>query len=186
VSTSPPEWALLGTEPVADCRVFRVFRDLSRSPRTGREHDFYRIASSDWVNVVPVTPDGDVVLVRQFRHGARKTTLEIPGGLVDPGEMPAEAAARECLEETGYGGGEVRPLGVVNPNPALFGNRCHTFVYEGVTRIAEVQGDGTEETAVVVVSPGELEAHVANGDIDHALVIAGLFWWQRARDEASG
>jgi len=178
----PPPWRLVESTPLADCKVFQVSRDRARSPRTGDEHDFYRLEAGDWVNVVPVTPAGDVVLVRQYRHGARRSTLEIPGGMVDAGESPAEAAARECLEETGYGDGTVHPLGVVNPNPALFGNRCHTFLADGVVRIADVQNDGSEETYVEVVPPDQLEAYITRGEIDHALVIAALFWWQRRQD----
>jgi len=176
----PLPWALVESSPLVDCVVFQVARDRACSPRTGREHDFYRIEATDWVNVVPVTPAGDIVLVRQYRHGARRATLEIPGGMVDPGETPAEAAVRECLEETGYGGGEVSRLGCVNPNPALFGNRCHTFLLEGVVPVGEIQNEGSEETQVEVLSPDQLDARVASGEIDHALVIAALFWWARA------
>ena len=179
--TPPPPWTLVDSTPLADCAVFRVSRDRARSPRSGEEHDFYRLEAGDWVNVVPVTPAGDVVLVRQYRHGSRTRTLEIPGGMVDAGETPAEAAARECLEETGYGGGRIEPLGVVNPNPALFGNRCHTFLADGVERVGAIRNEGTEETLVEVLSPAELDACVAAGEIDHALVIAALFWWQRRR-----
>ncbi len=178
---APPPWSLVDSTPLVDCAVFQVSRDRARSPRTGREYDFYRLEASDWVNVVPVTPAGDIVLVRQYRHGARRSTIEIPGGIVDPGETPAEAAARECLEETGYGGGTIRSLGVVNPNPALFGNRCHTFLAEGVVPVGEVRNDGAEETTVEVASPAELEGYVAGGEVDHALVIAALYWLQRER-----
>lgn len=181
MANAPLPWPLVSSTPVADCTVFRVERDRAQSPRTGREHDFFRIDAGDWVNVVPVTPENEIVLVWQYRHGARRSTLEIPGGMVDPGETPAAAAARECLEETGFGGGRIRPLGVVNPNPALFGNRCHTFLAEGVTPVAEIQNEGAEETSVEVVSSARLNDYVACGAIDHALVIAALFWWERER-----
>lgn len=170
-------WQTLEVEHLQDCAVFRVGRTLARSPRTGRAHHFYRIDSTDWVNVVPVTPDDRIVCVRQFRHGSGAITLEIPGGMVDPGESPAEAARREVLEETGYGGGVLEELGVVNPNPALFGNRCHTFALRDVRPEREIANEGTEETEVVLVPKAELHARLARGEIDHALVVAGLFWF---------
>src|SRR5262245_30832373 len=108
--TSVAEWRELAREPVADCRIFGVERPLAESPVDGSRHAFYRIRSQDWTQIVPITRDGHIVLVRQYRHGAERLTLEIPGGLIDPGEDPGEAALRECLEETGYRGREAISL----------------------------------------------------------------------------
>ncbi len=172
----PPPWTVVSTEHLQDCAVFEVRRSHARSPRTGEVHPFYRIDSVDWVNVVAVTPADEVVMVHQWRHGSGALTLEIPGGMVDPGETPAEAAARELLEETGYRGGSTEPLGVVNPNPALFGNRCHTFLVREAQRVAEVRNEGQEETQVELVPRGQIPSRLRGGEIDHALVIAGLHW----------
>ena len=163
-----------------DCTVFRVSRTLSRSPRTGDVHPFYQIRADDWVNVVPVTPDGHVVMVRQWRHGCQELTLEIPGGIVDPGESPAEAAVRELLEETGFGGGRLEPLGSVNPNPALFGNRVHTFLVRGAAPLGPIRNASTEETSLVLVPRREIPALLRAEAIDHALVVAALFRFQLA------
>lgn len=173
----PLPWQVLGTEALHDCKVFRVRRSLVRSPSSGDAHPFFSIEADPWVNVVPVTDDGQLVMVRQYRHGSREVTLEIPGGIVDPGEDPAEAAARELVEETGYRAAHVRPLGSLNPNPALFGNRVHSFVAEGVRKVGEVANGPLEETVVELVPAGEIRARLRRGEIDHALVVAALQWW---------
>ena len=177
----PRPWTVLDTEQVQDCTVFRVHRDAARSPATGGVHPFWRLEAAEWVNVVPVTADGHVVMVRQWRHGAREITLEIPGGIVDPGESPTDAAARELLEETGYGGGELVAIGALNPNPALFANRVHTFWARDVGRVAEIANHGHEETDVELIPLADLDRRVREGDIQHALVVAALHWFHLAR-----
>jgi len=184
--TGPPAWTLLDEETLHDCAVFTVGRTTSRSPRTGTPHTFYRLDSSDWVNVVPLTAHDEMVLVRQYRHGLRDTTLEIPGGMVDPGETPAEAAARELLEETGYRAAGVEPIGTVNPNPALFGNRLHSFVATGCEWVGKAEAEGTEETVVELLPAAALRGLVRAGAIDHALVLAGLYRWELARRGSGG
>lgn len=182
----PLPWPLVASETLHDCAVFSVQRALVRSPRSGEAHPFFRIEADPWVNVVPRTADGRVVMVRQFRHGSRRVTLEIPGGVVDPGEAPEQAAARELLEETGYRAGRLRPLGTLNPNPALFGNAVHTFLAEDLVRVGEPSNPGHEETVVELVPEAELPARVRAGEVDHALVVAALHWWALDRELGAG
>ncbi len=169
-----------------DCRVFSVSRTLAESERTGERFPFFRIDSADWVNVVPLTRDGRVVMIRQYRHGAGEVTLEVPGGIVDPGESPAQAAARELLEETGYRAGSLEALGHVNPNPALFGNRLHAFVARDVERVAKVANEAREETLVELVGRRDLPDLVRRGRVDHALVIAALHFLELAESARPG
>ena len=180
--TSKVEWRELAREPVADCRVFTVERSLAASPIDGSRHAFYRIRSQDWAQIVPITRDGEIVLVRQYRHGAGRVTLEIPGGLIDSGEDPAEAALRECLEETGYRGRTAVSLGVVNPNPALFDNRLHAYLATDVELERAIANTGTEQTEVVVRPVRELTGMLLRGEIDHALVAVTL--WRYLHEHA--
>ena len=169
------EWREVAREHVADCRVFSVERSIAESPVDGKRHRFYRILSGSWAQIVPVTKEGDVVLVRQYRHGAGKITLEMPAGLVDLGESPAEAAVRECLEETGYRARNPISLGVVYPNPTLFANRLYAYLATDVVPERAIQNVGAEETEVVLVPTRDLAKLMLDGTIDHALACA-TFW----------
>jgi ADP-ribose pyrophosphatase len=174
-------WFHKERELVADMRVFRVFRTRSQSPRTGLECNLSLLDASDWVNVVALTADHQVVLVRQFRHGTRDFTLEIPGGLIDPGESPAHAALRELREESGFAGNEPVPIGVVTPNPALFNNHCHTYLIENCQRVGEIDLDHGEDLEMSLRPVMEIPELIATGMIDHALVISAFWWLFRAR-----
>jgi len=179
----PRAWRVLGDEHLQHCKVFDVHRATMESPETGAAHPFYRIESPEWVNVVALTTDEDLVMVRQYRQGAREVTLEIPGGLVDAGEEPIQAAGRELLEESGYRAGRIESLGSINPNPALFANRVHMFVALDCEPFAPIDNGETEETAVELLPLRDLDATVRAGGIDHALVVATLFSFELWRSE---
>lgn len=181
-SSELARWLRRRSERVYRARVFDVLRDTAVSPRTGREHDFHVLECGDWVNVVPITPDDQVVLIRQFRHGVRDFSLEIPGGLIDPEDpSPLHAGRREMREETGYDSDVLVSLGWSHPNPALQGNRCHTFLARDVRKVGEPCLDGTEETEVVLVSRTELPELVRSGRINHALVVVAFYMLGLAR-----
>ncbi|MDA0789220.1 MAG: NUDIX hydrolase [Proteobacteria bacterium] len=168
-------WVRKQREQIADCRVFSVHESTSVSPSTDEEHSFYVLESADWVNVVPVTAQNEIVCIRQFRHGTEQVTLEIPGGLVDPGESPVDAAAREMREESGFAAAELVSLGVLSPNPALFPNRLHTFVAADAKQVDEVRNTSTEHTEVQLIPMAQLSELLVSGEIDHALVAATLW-----------
>ncbi|HEU4596706.1 MAG TPA: NUDIX hydrolase [Pyrinomonadaceae bacterium] len=172
----PSAWQRQDSEQLADCRVFRVRRDRSENPRGGLVHDFYVIEAPDWINVVPLTSAGEVVLIEQYRHGAEEVSLEIPGGMVDEGESPHEAAGRELLEETGYEASEIIYLGKTRPNPAIQDNWIHTFLARGVEFRHEPTFDTTEHTVVRLVPLERIPSLIADGKINHSLVVVGFYW----------
>jgi len=172
-------WPELSRETVADCHIFTLERSIARSPVDGAARTFHRVQSVEWVQILPITPAGEAVLVRQYRHGAQRVTLEMPGGLVDRGEDPATAAVRECFEETGYAVQAALPLGIVNPNPALFANRLHSFYATGAKLEGAIQNTGSEVTEVVLVPVADLEGLLVSGEIDHALVAVTLWRYLR-------
>lgn len=170
-------WTWLNAKILSICPIFTLKQERYRSPRTGREHDFFVLHSGDWVNVIPITSDQRVVLVNQYRVGSKGFSLEIPGGLVDPGDTPARAASRELLEETGYGGDEPILLGVVHPNPAIHTNRCYTFLMTPVSFIKAPRQDTTEDIEVQLVPLAEIAGLIREGRITHSLVIAAFYWY---------
>ncbi|HUF73933.1 MAG TPA: NUDIX hydrolase [Gammaproteobacteria bacterium] len=180
--TRPKPWREIRREHLLDCRIFEIERSVAKSPVDGSEHDYFRVLSPDWVQIIPVTAAGEIVMVRQFRHGSSSVVLEIPGGLVDPGEEPAAAAARECLEETGYRADSVQPMAALNPNPAIHAHRLHAFLARDVTKVGEIQNTATEHTEVELVRLADLPGRLRAGDIDHALIACTL--WQYLYDYA--
>ncbi len=171
-------WPLVRDERLLRYKVFDVHKTHRRSPRTGLEIGFFQVRTLDWVNIVALTDAEELVLVRQYRPGPDRVTLEIPGGAIDPGEDVAIAAARELREETGFAARELVRLGDVNPNPALFTNRITTFLARGCTRVGDVQPDPGEDLEVVVVPLPTAEAMALRGELDHALALSGLYLYR--------
>jgi 8-oxo-dGTP pyrophosphatase MutT (NUDIX family) len=175
------DWERLGDETLTSYKVFHCRRSRRRSPRTGAEIGFFLIDTPDWVNVLPLTPDGQIVMIRQYRHGTERVSLEIPGGLIDPHETdPAAAAVRELREETGYEAERLEPLGVMSPNPSMMTNRCFAYLATGCRRVGELRMDPGEDIQVVTVPVGELDGLLRRGEVDHAIVLATIAFW-RAR-----
>ncbi len=160
----------MSAEQVADHGVFKVRRLAYEQIERG----IFIFECPDWCNVVAVTEAGEVVLVWQYRFGTDAMSLEVPGGVVDPGEAPIEAARRELREETGYEAESFELLSVVEPNPALQGNRCWTYLARGAKLAHETDWDADEELETALVPRDDLPALIDEGHVTHALVVVAL------------
>lgn len=168
-------WVCTEEKTLLNSPVMEIVQRDCRSSEDGRPHRFFLFRSRDWCNVIPVTEDGKVVMVRQYRIGISEHTLEIPGGVSDPGDADAAAAAvREMTEETGYvplPGARCVDLGWTYPNPAIQDNRVHSYLV-GPVRLERGQKLDTGEMIEVVEVPiAELPDRIARGEIRHALIL---------------
>ena len=176
-------WEKIGSKPLGDYRIFKVRSDEKVSPRTGEKLDFFVIESVDWVNVLAVTPERDLVMVEQYRHGSNTVELEIPGGVMDRTDRsPVETGVRELREETGYEGENPRLLAGVFANPAIMSNSMHIVLVENCQLRHATELDQGEDLITRVVPIADIPALVATGKIKHPLVVVALYHfdlWQR-------
>ena len=181
-------WKKVGSKPAGDFRIFKIRSDTCINPRTGKDHDFYVLDSVNWVNVIAITPDHQLVMIQQYRHGSETVELEIPGGMMDPHETdPVTAAVRELREETGYAGENARVLGKIWSNPAILSNRTYTVLIENCRLKHAVEFDGGEDLTTQLVPVAEIPQLVANEKIGHSLVVVALYYlelWQRGIKKA--
>ena len=172
--TFPPLWRHVNSEHGPQIPLFNVRYDWLENPRTREVLKRLVLETPDWVNIVALTPENRVVMVRQFRFGIGKITTEIPGGIVDPGETSGEAARRELLEETGYTGGEWEYLGAVEANPAIQNNLCHHWLARHVVKNGHMDlGDG-EDIMVMEMSLDEIKQEIREGRLLHSLALSAL------------
>jgi ADP-ribose pyrophosphatase len=185
-SSIPSRWQKLGESSQLKTRVFDVLGRRYRHPVRDTEREFVVINAPDWVNVVAVTSDAQMILVRQFRYGIDEFSLEIPGGVMDPGEDPVAAGLRELREETGFTGAPAKLLGSVRPNPAIQSNTCHFVLVEPAVKSHELEWDTDEEIQICTRPVDEVLALAHSGGIVHALVLNALmlfepYWRVRKR-----
>lgn len=170
----PLVWKKIASEPGPELALFKVRFDTLRHPVSDAEFKRLVLEAPDWVTVVAVTPDEQVLMVEQFRFGVGALTLEPVAGLIDPGETSLDAARRELLEETGYRAARWRSLGAVQANPAYHDNLCHLWLAEDAQRVQPPSPDEGEAMRVHLMSVEQLRSAVTAGEILHPLGLAAL------------
>ena len=167
-------WTIHHIQSVHQTRVFTLLEQTSSSVINPKKYGKFSVLEApDWVNVIAITADEQVVMIRQYRQGTRDITLEIPGGMVDPGEDFMTAGLRELKEETGGVGEHAEQIGVVAPNPAIQQNHCGTILVRDVV-LGDQDLEGNEEIEVVLYPLHEVPNLIRKGTITHSLVIAAF------------
>jgi len=177
----PTRWLVRHEALHVDCKVFRVFKEHCHHPLDKREGDFFVIHSHDWVLCLPITKDGKIVMVKQYRFGLRDLSIEPPGGLLEPNENPLIAAQRETEEETGFKGGKASFLGSCSPNPAIQKNQCHFVLIEDGEIVSAQNLDEHEEIEVLLLHPQEALNLAKNNPLVHSLALLALYRLRDAR-----
>jgi 8-oxo-dGTP pyrophosphatase MutT (NUDIX family) len=167
-------WKLIRTENGPDLSLFQVRHDWLENPRNGYQVKATVLEAPDWVNVVALTPSGELVVVRQYRFGTGEITVELPAGIMEAGEGSRDAAARELLEETGYSSQDWEYLGWVTPNPAYVNNRCHHWLARDVVEVSPPVQDPGENLEVGLLNWEGLGLEVESGNFRHSLAISAL------------
>src|SRR5215472_13492751 len=168
------KWSLTRTGDAHEYGVFRVVRHAVRDAAGKARRDVHTFECPDWCNVVALTDADELVLVWQYRFGTDALSLEVPGGVLDPGETPEAGARRELLEETGYAADSLELLVVVEPNPALQNNRCYTYLAHGAKKSGAQRFDELEELEVALVPVARTAELLDRGVVRHALVHCAL------------
>jgi mutator protein MutT len=147
---------------------------------TDLEYDFFLLNGRDWSNIIAVTDEREILLVRQYRHGIEEYTLELPGGCLEIGETPKDAIMRELEEETGYCAENCQKLITLHANPAMMNVKAHFFVANNLRETAKVKLDATEDITLVKMPIEEVYQNISSGRITHAIQVAALLF---ARDQ---
>jgi len=171
------KWKKKSSKYLLNNKIFKMREDLVTSPKLGSDHSVWVMEVPTWVNIIPITKNGEVILVNQYRFGMDKSSLEIPGGMADLNEDPKEAAIRELKEETGYEAKEVIEIGRVESNPAIMSNHTYTYLALDSEKSSEQNLDGTEDIEIILKHINEIPELIRNGVIEHALVVSAFYFY---------
>lgn len=174
MSNASKGWKRIRSEYGPNLKLFRARFDYMRNPRNDKTERMIVLESSDSVNVLALTPDEQLLFVRQYRFGIEEYTLEVPGGLVDPGESAATAATRELREETGHTGADPIALGKIGANPVFQDAWIYHFLIRNAQPTHDLQLDDGEEVEVISLPLPEVRRMLHNGDFLHPHTVSAL------------
>ncbi len=172
------KWKTIAENQIFDLKIFKANSLTRENPITGNISDYTVLKSPDWANVIPINAEGKIIMVEQYRHGTDEITLELPGGLVEIGESPLNAAKRECQEETGFiGEGEPILLGSCKPNPAFLSNTCYSYLWENCSIIDKQKLDTNEIIKLHFFTQYEIKKMIEEGVINHSIILTAFFFY---------
>ena len=169
------KWTVLESEYLIRRPWLTARRDKVQLPNGVINPEYYVLEYPDWVNIIAITEDGRMIFERQYRHGRGEVGYEIPAGVCEPGETPEEAARRELLEETGFGGGTWHLNMVAAPNPSTSTNLCYSFIATGVSRLSDQHLEATEDIEVHLLYEDEVLRLMREGQIIQAPMLCSLW-----------
>lgn len=183
MTDKPDRWPRISSRSIADCRIFKVREDLCERESDGKKSGFFIIECPNWVNVIALTPEREVVLIEQYRYGVEDVLLEIPGGIIDEGEAVETAAKRELLEETGYSSDKWILLGKSLPNPAMQNNMVYHYLALDCKKTGDTAFDEHESIVTKMTPVSEIEDMIKSGRIDQSQVVAAFYFLRLMNEE---
>lgn len=170
------KWKVLASKylvqrPWATLRV-----DTLQMPNGNIKEEYYILEYPNWVNMIGITEDNTIILIKQYRHGAEEVLLELPAGVIEKGEDPADAARREMLEETGYAFTQIEKIATLYANPATSGNQTFTYLLQQGRKVQEQDLDNSEDIEVVELSIEEAKQLLLGNKFGQALHSSALFY----------
>lgn len=175
------KWNLKKSQAVFHSPPFGIMAKSYSRGHSIPDFTAYVITAPTWANVIGITPEKQILLIRQYRFGTDKVELEIPGGVIDPNESPLVGIQRELEEETGFRSDKWSLIGKVDANPAIQNNKCYTFLAEEITPTGRINFDPEEQIEYEFATFDEVRAHIAEGRITNTFIIAAFYWLDHPR-----
>ncbi|AMP96980.1 DNA mismatch repair protein MutT [Pedobacter cryoconitis] len=170
------KWEKLSSRYLVQERWATLRVDTCKLQNGTVKDDYFVLEYPDWANAVALTKDNKLILVRQYRHAADIISLEIPGGVIEPGEDPEQGIKRELLEETGYSFETCELIATLYPNPATADNRTFTYLLTGGIQTQEQDLDEHEILNVEEYTVEEVKQLLIDNKIEQSLHTAALFY----------